>query len=457
MRAALPFNATRFIHMPSTDPFHPDFVEKPFWWEAAAPTDEGSSDVPARTSVAILGSGYGGLSAGLELARNGVDVTILEADLFGSGASTRNGGALSAGINLGKGLSASNRSSSKTGSGSAGMLYDAEQSYRLVERLIEREGIDCHYENCGKFIGAFVPEHYKRLQSKLKSYNNSGSESWMVSREEQRREIGSDYYFGGMIVNRTSKLHPSLYHQGLRRAVQKAGGRLCARARVERIEGGIGRFVLHTSQGPLAADEVIVATNGYTGTVTPGLRRRLIPVTSHIIVTEELPKDLAASLIPNGRTVSDTRRVLTYFRLTPDGRRLMFGGRPRFTDVPPRVSAKILHEFMVTRFPQLKGYRISHAWNGYVAFSFDFLPHMGKQQNGLHYCLACNGSGITMMTYLGNKIARKILEKGDNPISAFDGRPMPTFPLYNGNPWFLPVVGNYYRMRDGIDRIFAGN
>jgi glycine/D-amino acid oxidase-like deaminating enzyme len=201
------------------------------------------------------------------------------------------------------------------------------------------------------------------------------------------------------------------------------------------------------------AGDVVIATNGYTGGLTPALRRRVVPIASHIIATEELAPDLARSLIPRARTLSDTKRVLCYYRMSPDNRRMVFGGRARFTQVDATVSAPILHRCMTDRFPQLRGVKVTHAWTGNVAFTLDALPHMGRRDD-LHYCLGCNGSGIAMMTYLGWQTARKIARVA-NYACSFDTEAFPDHPLYSGNPWFLPVVGGYYRLRDNLDRLLA--
>ncbi len=224
-------------------------------------------------------------------------------------------------------------------------------------------------------------------------------------------------------------------------------------AGVESIKQTGSGWQVRTARGTVQADEVVIATNGYTGNVTPELKRRVVPLASHIIATEQLPPDLAASLIPKNRTLADTRRVLTYYRMSPDGTRVIFGGRARFTPVTPQESAPILHRFMTERFPQLKGVRVTHAWTGNVAFTLDALPHMGKQ-DGMHYLLGCNGSGVAMMTYLGWQTARKIAGAANRP-SAFDTEDFPTHPLYNGNPWFLPAIGAWYRFRDELDRALA--
>ena len=163
----------------------------------------------------------------------------------------------------------------------------------------------------------------------------------------------------------------------------------------------------------------------------------------------------AAELIPELRSIADTKRVLTYYRPSPDGKHLIFGGRARFTAASPEVSAPILYRYMIERFPQLDGIRITHVWTGNVAFALDYMPHMGTDQ-GLHYLLACNGSGVAMMTYLGTQTAKKIAGGSNAPINALDGRDFPQHTLYRGDPsWFLPMVGAWYRTRDWIDRRLA--
>jgi glycine/D-amino acid oxidase-like deaminating enzyme len=210
--------------------------------------------------------------------------------------------------------------------------------------------------------------------------------------------------------------------------------------------------MVETARGTIRAGDVIVATNGYTGAVTPALRRRVIPVNSYIIATEELPADLAISLMPRNKSIYDTRRLLTYYRMSGDRRRLIFGGRASFRASDPVETAPTLHRYMVDRFPQLAGSRITHAWTGNVAFTFDEVPHMGTM-DGLHYALGCNGSGIAMMTYLGTETARKVTGRS-NFRNAFDSDRFPDHWAYDGRPWFVPVMGEYLRARDWLDRRF---
>jgi glycine/D-amino acid oxidase-like deaminating enzyme len=105
---------------------------------------------------------------------------------------------------------------------------------------------------------------------------------------------------------------------------------------------------------------------------------------------------------------------------------------------------------MCNVWPELKNTRITHAWKGNVAFSFDMLPHMGER-DGVHFAGGCQGTGVTMATYLGHQTARKLLGRNSRP-SVFEELAFPSNPLYRGNPWFLPIIGNYYRTRDRIEQ-----
>lgn len=421
------------------------FKEAPYWWEAAPPSNEGSVPLPERTDVAIIGAGFAGLSVALELSRNGTEVTVIEKGALGSGASTRNGGAVSSGIAIGRGLG-----------GRRGDVDDltrgASDAFEHLDTIITREGIACHWEKKGRFVGAHTRKHYAGMTAmaeRLNRLTNAGAS--LLPAERQREEIASDYYRGGLVIKRSAKLHPGLYHKGLLEAVRKTSAKLVAETPVTRIERGPGGFTIHVAGGrTMTAREVAVCTNGYTDAAAPELRKRIVPVASHIIATEPLDPQIAKSLFPNGRTISETRRVLCYYRMSPDGTRLIFGGRARFTPVGPRTSAPILHRFMVERFPQLAGTRITHAWTGNVAFTFDAVPHMGVL-DGMHYCMGCNGSGVAMMSYLGHAVARKLLS-GANRINPFDMGEFPAQAGYTGQPWFLPVVGAYYRSRDTFDR-----
>ena len=439
-----------------SDIFHRDFKAEPWWWEAWHPSNALSQDPPARTHVVVVGAGYGGLSTALELRRNGIDCVVLERGDFGVGASTRNGGMISGGTNVAKGLGGKNpKVEAEFERNKASFLGSGAESLATLIDLIGREKIDCGLHTNGRFVGAWTPGHYREQAAKVAMFNEYGHVgAEMIPRERMREMMASDYYYGGMYVKLGGNLHPARYYKGLLEAAHRQGAVLCARLEAERIErvknGSGGGWRVLTAKGPIACREVVIATNGYTGDLTPRLKRKVVPVASHIIATQELPMK-GSELIPHHHSIGDTKRVLTYYRLSPDGRQLIFGGRARFTAAPPEVSAPILYQYMIDRFPQLEGIRITHVWTGNVAFALDSMSHMG-QDDGMHYLLGCNGSGVAMMTYLGWQAARKIAGVM-NYACSFDRQEFPDHLLYSGNTWFLPIVGGWYRLRDSLDRL----
>lgn len=439
--------------MAPNDILHRDFKATPYWWEHYKPDVGNLADVPRTAQVAIVGAGYAGLSCAIELADSGIEACVLEADGLGSGASTRNGGGVGGGVNIGKTFTG--KVLTRDPDVIKAILASGLDAFDHLEKIIEREHIDCAWEKNGRFVGAWTPKDYAFQEKRLAVLSGNGVlGAHMVPRERQREEMASDYYYGGMVVERSGKLHPALFYKGLLDAARKRRITICAKAMVKNIARSGNDWHIGTSRGAIKVRDVVIATNGYTGNATPALKRRLIPLASHVIATEELPPELARSLIPKGRTLSDTKRVLCYYRMSPDGMRMIFGGRARFTTVTPSVSAPILYRFMTDRFPQLKDFRVTHAWTGNVAFTWDALPHTGTL-GGMHYALGCNGSGVAMMVYLGSQTARRITGRIAAPC-AFERAEFPTFPLYKGNPnWALPAMGAYYRFRDGLSRALA--
>ena len=429
--------------------FHPEFQTRPYWWDAYTPSHLPEAPIPREVPVVIIGAGYAGLSAAIELSRNGIECFVLDANEPGFGGSTRNGGMVSGGVNVGKGYIAKALPPDEA----IPFLEDAADAFGHIEDLIARENIECGWTRSGYFLGAWCNKHFSGMQKKVDLLNaHAKSEAYLVQPDRQREEIGSDYYRGGLVIGRAAHLHPALYFQGLLTIAQRLNISIASKTPATRLVETDSGWEVETPRGTIRARDVIIATNGYTGGVTPELKRRVVPVGSYIIATEELPEGLADAISPRNRSIADTRRVLTYYRLSPDRKRLIFGGRAKFAPTELKEAARILHGFMTDRFPELKSIRISHAWTGNVAFTVDEMPHMGKFGH-LHYALGCNGSGVAMMSYLGHQTARKIAGRV-NRICAFDRPEFPDHPLYNGNPWFLPLVGSYFRARDWVDRRF---
>ena len=439
--------------MAAADIFAKDFRTTPWWWEDCAWPDAPSVELPQSVDVLVVGGGYAGVHCALTLAEGGRDVLVVDAERLGWGASSRNGGQVTGGVNVGKIPGGGNATAGAAAAQRQAVLRDAAKAMRHLEDTIERHQIQCGWRKTGRLTALWTTDHWSGWEKRLDELNRySEADARMIDPASMREEIGSDFYRGGVLIGRAGHLQPAQLYGGLLAAARRAGAKAQGGTRVQaitRLHGG--DWQVETSRGALRATTVVIATNGYTGRLVGGLHRRVIPVTTHMIATEELPKDLAHSLMPRNRAVSETRRVINHFRLSPDGRRLLFGGRARFFPADERVTAAILHRAMVQRFPQLAGMRITNSWGGRVAVPFDYMPHIG-QHDGIHYALGCNGSGVVMMNWLGHGIATKILDGTSDPVNAFDTGTMPTHPLYTGTPWFLPFVGTYYQARDWLDR-----
>ncbi len=223
--------------MTRADIFHSDFAPEPYWWEAYRPSAGELADVPKEARVAIVGGGYAGLATALEFSKHGIDAVVLERGALGVGASTRNGGSVSGGVNVGK--SFSGRAAEVDPERAHRLLADASDAFALIERLIEEEAIECSWQKRGRFVGAWTPAHFAYQQKRLAGLNDAAqSGAAMVPRERQREEIASDYYYGGMVVERSASLHPALYYKGLLDACRRRGVMVCAEASVEKIAQG---------------------------------------------------------------------------------------------------------------------------------------------------------------------------------------------------------------------------
>ena len=431
--------------------FADNFQDKPFWWEAADPADNPSSELPESVDVTVVGSGYSGLSVALELARAGTEVCVLDTQMIGYGASTRNGGMLSTVPKF----ESREVLTARFGQTLDRVLEDGRDTFVNLKEVIEREGIECHLERNGRFVGAHCASAYQTLAKKARQYESEGLDGFeLIPRRRQHEVVGeSNYYHGGLHERTGGSLHPGLYHQGLVKACSSHGVHLCGATTAEGIVRETEGFWVHTNRGAIRSREVVLGTNGYTGPLSPWQRERLVPIGSYIIATEEIGEERVESMFRGFCTMSNTQRVLFYYRPSPDHRRVLFGGRASFAVTDAVTAAPRLHEYMCRVYPSLRDVAITHAWTGNVAFTFDYLPHMGMHQ-GVHYCMGCNGGGVAMMSYLGRQIALKILGRTNRPC-AFEEIPFRTHPLYYGNPWFMPIVGNWYRFRDWMDTVVS--
>jgi glycine/D-amino acid oxidase-like deaminating enzyme len=421
--------------------------ELAYWWDTAPDLpDYADQPLPDRVDVIVIGSGYTGLSAARTLAKNSAKVVVLEKETIGWGASSRNGGQVLTGAHLGPSALIK-----KFGRERARELYAVSlESIEFVEQLIAAEQIDCDYARAGHIEAAYKPahfDHYRHEQEVLaREFNHPVR---LLTRSEQRAELGSDFYHGLLVDERSGGVQPAKYVRGLARAVERAGVELHAQTPALRIEKAAAGFKVITPRGSIVAGDVLVATNGYTDALLPALRRRVIPIGSYIIATEPLRDDIAERLIPQRRVVFDSKNLLYYFRLSTDNR-LLFGGRAEFKPSTPgstREAAGILQRGLLEVFPELSDVPIDYVWSGNVCFTLDQFPHAGRME-GVHYAVGYAGHGVAMATYLGAKMAEVIGGAADaNP---FAGLSFSAIPLYNGNPWFLPLGAWWYKLQDAI-------
>ena len=421
-----------------------------FWLDTVTmPTTDGARPLPEKVDVAVIGSGFTGLSAALALAKRGARVTVLEAEMIGWGASSRNGGMALTGMKLGlsKVLSQYGREAARR------MFAASLAAIDCVEQIVTEEGIECDFSRSGHLEVACKPAHFDHFARgaalMAREFNHQVR---LVPKDELRSEIGSDIYYGGFVDAMSAGVNPARYVAGLARAAQKAGAELYERARVERVERDGTTLKVRTKRGDLRAAEVVVGTSGYTGRATPSLQEKIVPIGSYIIATGPLPEALAREVSPRNRMIFDSKNFLYYFRLTPD-RRMLFGGRAAFlpeTATTVRESAEILRRGMLDVYPQLRDVKVEYVWGGTLDFAFDLMPHAGKL-DGLYYALGYAGHGVALATYLGTRMA-EVICGADLRELPFADIPFPGAPmgLYWGAPWFLPFAGAWYKFLDWI-------
>jgi len=413
------------------------------------PDDSNLTPLPEKVDVAIIGSGYTGLSAARTLAKNGVKAAVFEANTIGWGASSRNGGMVLTGLKVGM-----KTVLKKYGREIARQLFQCSlDSINTVEQIVKEENIDCGFARFGHLLVTNKPKHFDALQDEVefmqKEFNHKVR---LISRAEQNGEIGSTIYHGGLLDEVSGGLNPARYVAGLAGAAEKAGATLHARARVNKIERSGKGFVLETERGRLSAESVLVATSGYTGNVTKNLQKKVIPIGSFIIATEKLSDDLVKELIPKGRMIFDYKHYLNYFRLWDN--RMIFGGRAAFfpeTSNTIQRSAEILRHEMIQVYPKLKDTKIEYVWGGTLDFAFDMMTHVGEV-DGIYYSLGYAGHGVAMATYLGKTVAEAVLKGNikEHPFASFSFPDAP-LGLYNGFPWFLPFAGAWHKILDWIE------
>ncbi len=418
-------------------------LEGCLWWNGVPPVSVARADLPERADVAIIGGGYTGLAAARALALVGASVVVLERETIGWGASGRNGGMVLPGYKTDLPVLIRRLGLERT----RALFRDTVDAIGFVESLVRDEHIDCGWARTGHVTLAAKPAHLAGLEESQRLLERDfGYATELLGPERIGEEIGSARYHGGLLDPLAGGLQPAAYVSGLAAAATRAGAVLLEHAEVQGFSRNGGGFRIETGRGALEAGDLLVATNGYTDRLYPWLSRRVVPVGSYIIATEPLSPDLQRRLVPRGRMLSDTKNLLYYFRLSGEGR-MVFGGRAAFSPTALEECRAILRRGMIEVYPELSAARIEFAWGGTLGFTLDQMPHAGRHE-GLGYALGYGGHGVALASWLGDRIGRAMAGGAEWPELA--SIPFRAIPLYGGRPWFLPLAGAYYGLKDRI-------
>jgi len=418
----------------------------PYWWEAAPVRPLPQQPLPRNLDVLIVGAGYAGLSAGLVLAREGRSVAAFDAMNPGEGASKRNGGITSGTIRPDYATLTRRFGEEKA----LAIEAEGKAAREFLYEFIKTEGLACDFQPVGQFKGAFGYDQYESMaRTAERLAKRLQIEAYAVPYAEQRKYIGTDVYRGCTVRMDIGGLHPAKFHAELLRLALASGLTVHGRTPVISIERDASGFRVVTAAGSVQARQVLVCTNGYTDGAVPFLRRRLVPVRSRIIVTEELAPDVMARLMPKRMMITENREVGFYYRPSPDGRHILLGGRDSSRVGDPVASKLLIRNGLVNLFPELEAVHLSHCWFGNVAMNRDMIPRI-FEKDGIVYATGFCGSGVVWAPWIGTHAAHKLMGHDERARTAFDFRPPAFIPFYRGNPWFMPAFIQGYRMRDRI-------
>jgi glycine/D-amino acid oxidase-like deaminating enzyme len=356
-----------------------------------------------RYDVAIVGAGFMGLSAALHLAGCGARVGVLEAARIGWGASGRNNGLVAPGL--------------KRDPADVRRILGGARAERLLRlagdapgelfALIEHHSIECDANNRGWIQAAHSPSAVAQIESRVRDWSDLGADVAMIPSDQLAKRLGTSFYFGASIDRRGGSLNPLAYARGLARAALRAGTELFEGTPVLSIHRTGRRWQLTAPGGTIAAESVLCCTNAYNREIAE-LDAAVLPLRTAQVASAPLAERHLRSVLPHGESASDTQRLLTSFRITAD-RRLIMGGASATAGDENTGLMRHLHRAARERFPQLGDIDWQFFWSGYLALTYDHLPHIFKPADGFYAGVACNGRGIAMATATGRRLAEIVL------------------------------------------------
>jgi len=419
----------------------------PSWYAASATPLPGQPvlhGVVDDADVCILGAGYTGLSAALELAQAGYRVVVVEAERIGWGASGRNGGQAIVGYGCEQ-----STLEDLLGRDAAKALFGlSREGMDLLRTRIARHGIECDWRD-GHAHVPIKPRQERALRAGIVEMAEKYGYplQWWDCRR-LRAELDSDRYLGAVYDAASGHLHPLEYAFGLARAALAAGVRIFERSPVvELVRGTKPR--LRTAHGEVAADFAVLAGNAWLRGIAPELESRVMPVGTYIAATAPLGAGRARALIRNGMAVADVNWALDYFRLSRD-HRLLFGGRASYSSYPPPNLRGVMRRRIRAVFPQLADVPVEYLWGGYVDISLNRAPHWGRLTPNVYFAQGFSGHGVASTGLAGRLVAEAIRGQSQR-LDLFAKIPHAPFP--GGRALRTPLLVlamAWYRLRDAL-------
>ena len=428
--------------MAAVDIFASDFLETPYWWRGAPRPPAELIDLPKSADAVIVGCGITGLNAAIDLARAGRSVLVLDKGDLGAGASSRNAGY------VGRTLKHSFLElMASHGLAHAKRVYeDLQAAFDSVFARVEADRIACHLVRCGRLVVVHSAGQARALEAEWQARAaHLGKPFEMLRGDRLRAEIASPLYQAAALIPDLASIHPGLYHLGLIDVARKAGVAIAPLTEVTRVSGEGGRLNVMTARGIVAARNVFLATNGYTGGLWPYLKRRIIPFDAFMIATELLEPARLEKLLPNSRTYIDDNLNVTFVRRAPDSPRILFGGRTGSRFPGLGVTAEKLHGDLVRVLPDLAGVRVSNVWTGRCSGTRDLNPHLGVH-DGVHFAGGYCFAGVPMGTYFGRTVAAMML--GQPSRSVFAELAFKPVPAVARNALLVPLMMAHFDRKD---------